>query len=105
MRNRAWRRHMEQVWVIRRLKRRTGGYFFQDVNRNRYKKVLVIDFLEKSEYFFLKSNTTDLWVSRNKDKYSPNRSKNGWYRSGDGNKTREWNSRYLLKILKENGLK
>lgn len=107
MRDRAWRRHIEEVYIIRRLKKSTWGnrWFFEDINRNRFKKLLIVDFLEKNEYFLSKCDTTNNWSSKNKDKYSPNRCKNGWWRTGDSYKTREWNRRFFLKILKENGLK
>ena len=110
MRGRYWRRHIEEKVVIKRLNKQifTNNYSYysnMDVNRNYYKKQLVIDFLESKRYFFVKNSTTDFWNSRSKGKYSPNKIKRKWGRSGDSPDTREWNKRYLLNILKENELK
>lgn len=110
MRNRAWRRHIEENKVIKRLKRQISNYYYwswvMDVNKNYYRKALISDYLEKQEYFFSKTISTTKYDSRMKSKYSPNRNYKGmWGRPGDTPDTREWNKRYLLKILKENGLK
>ena len=63
---------------------------------------ILIKRLEKELYTTYQWYT---WTSKDKDKYSPNRSTGRWGRAGDNTKTREWNKRYLLKILKENGFK
>lgn len=110
MRGRAWRRHIEEKFVVKRLGKytRCHGYWYwiEDANKNYYKKSIIIDFLEKQEYFRSKTISTTIWDSRNKSKYSPNRNTRGsWSRPGDRPDTREWNKRYLIKILKENGLK
>lgn len=109
MRGRAWRRHIEEKVVIRRLRRNTCSrvywYWIEDVNKNYYKKSIIIDYLEKSEYFLSKTITTQTWDSKSKVKYSPNKSK-PYYR--DGRKkflTRENNKLLLKSILKENGIK
>ena len=109
MRGRAWRRHMEERVVISRLKHNMLGlsrwWYFEDVNKNYYKKALVIDFLEKSEYFSYKTHTTKRYDSKGKVKYSPNKNK-PYYRDGRSKfRTREVNKLLLLKTLKENGLK
>ena len=110
MRGRAWRRHIEEKFIIRRLKKHSGSYGYwycvEDVNKNYFKKSLIIDFLEKQDYFYSKTISTTRWDSRDKSKYSPNRNTKGsWGRPGNTPDTREWNRRYLLKTLKENGLK
>ena len=109
MRGRAWRISISEKILIKRLEKELyttyQWYCVLDVNKNSYKKRLIIDFLEKKDYFFLKRNVTDTWTSKDKDKYSPNRSTGRWGRAGDNTKTREWNKRYLIKILKENGFK
>jgi hypothetical protein len=109
MRDRAWRIYISEKVLIKRLERELytthQWYYVSDVNKNYYKKRLIIDFLEKKDYFFLKRNVTDNWTSKDKNKYSPNRSKGRWGRSGDNPRTREWNKSYFLKILKENGFK
>lgn len=109
MRGRAWRRHMEERVVISRLKYNMLGlsrwWYFEDVNKNYYRKALVIDFLEKNEYFSYKTHTTKKYDSKGKVKYSPNKNK-PYYRDGRVRfKTREMNKLIFLKILKENGLK
>jgi hypothetical protein len=109
MRDRAWRRHIEEKVIVRRLRKHTSGNtywsYIEDVNKNYYKKSIIVDYLEKNEYFFAKSITTQMWDSKHKVKYSPNKNK-PYYR--DGRKrflTREFNKIFLQKILKENGLK
>lgn len=108
MRGRAWRRHIEEVFIIRRLKTNTLGvrywHWIEDVNKNYFKKSIIVDFLETSEYFKSKTITTDYWDSRNKVKYSPNRSK-PYYRDGKRFSRRESDKLIFHKILKENGLK
>jgi hypothetical protein len=109
MKGRAWRRHIEERVVIKRLRKQTLGpmywYFVEDVNKNYYKKSIIVDYLEKREYFIAKTITTQTWDSKNKVKYSPNKNK-PYYR--DGKKrffSRESDKIFLQKILKENGLK
>lgn len=110
MRGRAWRRYTEEKKVISRLKRKVTVYYrfwyWKDANKNSYQKVLVSDYLETQEYFLSKTTSTTIYDSRLKSKYSPNKNYKGtWGRPGNTPDTREWNRRYLLKILKENGLK
>ena len=109
MRGRAWRRHNEERVVIKRL--RYYAYnnrywsWVEDVNKNYYKKSIIVDFLEKVEYFKSKTMTTDTWDSKNKVKYSPNKNK-PYYRDGKRKfELREYNKFLFYKILKENGLK
>lgn len=108
MRGRAWRRHIEEKVIVSRLKRHTQGYrywYCEDANNNYFKKVIIVDFLEKKDYFDSKTITTHMWDSKNKVKYSPNRNK-PYYRDGKKRfETREYNKVFFQKILKENGLK
>lgn len=109
MRNRAWRRHIEEKTVIKRLKKHTQGFSYwswiEDANKNYYKKSIIIDFLERPEYFISKTLTTQTWDSRHKVKYSPNRSK-PYYRDGRRKySTREFDRILFHKILKQNGIK
>jgi hypothetical protein len=109
MRGRAWRRHIEERVVISRLKYNMLGlsnwWYFEDVNKSYYRKALIVDFLEKSEYFSYKTHTTKRYDSKSKVKYSPNKNKNYWRDEGKNGQTRESDRRIFLKILKENGLK
>lgn len=109
MRDRAWRRHIEEIFVIRRIKKHTVGVrywsWIEDANKNYYKKSIIVDFLETREYFMSKTISTDSWDSKHKVKYSPNRSK-PYYRDGTKKYScREFDKILLHKILKENGLK
>lgn len=109
MRGRAWRRHIEEKVVIKRLTKYTLGQMYwswiEDVNKNYYKKTLIVDYLEKNEYFIAKTITTQSWDTRHKVKYSPNRNK-PYYRDGKKKfSTREGDKIFLKKILKENGLR
>jgi hypothetical protein len=108
MRGRAWRRHIEERVIVSRLKRHTQGYrywYSEDANKNYFKKILIVDFLEKQDYFHSKTITTSMWDSKSKVKYSPNRNK-PYYRDGKRKfELREYNKVLFFKILKENGLK
>jgi hypothetical protein len=108
MRGRAWRRHIEERVIVRRLKRNTQGHrywYSEDANKNYFKKILIVDFLEKKDYFHSKTITTSMWDSKSKVKYSPNKNK-PYYRDGKKRfENREYNRVLFFKILKENGLK
>jgi len=108
MRDRAWRRYVEERVIVSRLKRHTQLYkywYSEDANKNYFKKILIVDFLEKQNYFHSKTITTPMWDSKSKVKYSPNRNK-PYYRDGKKRfENREYNRVLFFKILKENGLK
>jgi hypothetical protein len=109
MRGRAWRRHIEEKVVIKRLRRQTSGQKYWswiiDANRNYYKKTIVIDYLQSVEYYIAKTMTTKPWDSKHKVKYSPNKNK-PYYRDGSKKfSTREMDKNLFVKILKENGIK
>ena len=108
MRGRAWRRHIEERVIVRRLKRNTQCHrywYSEDANKNNFTKTLIVDFLEKKDYFHSKTITTSMWDSKSKVKYSPNKNK-PYYRDGKKRfENREYNRVLFFKILKENGLK
>jgi hypothetical protein len=107
MRGRAWRRYIEERVIVSRLKRHTlyKYWYSEDANKNYFKKILIVDFLEKQNYFHSKTITTPMWDSKSKVKYSPNRNK-PYYRDGKKRfENREYNRVLFFKILKENGLK
>lgn len=105
MRDRAWRRYMEERIVIRRLLNlHCCGHWwhFEDVNGFYNPYPTLLDFIGKEHAFRYKTHTTTKWDSKYKEKYSPNKSK-GW-RSKDQLKTREENKLLLYQILKEYGI-
>ena len=107
MRGRAWRRHIEEKVVKKRLFNfinHSGNWWrFYNINGSKTNHPLLNDLLSTKDHFNAKTITTDNWTSKNKDKYSSNKTK-GWRYSNGGDKTREWNKKYFIKILKENGL-
>ena len=106
MRNRAWRRYVEERIVVRRLKRvalQFKWFGFEDANRFIIKNPRYIDYLGTKSHFLSKTITTDKWDSKNKIKYSPNRSK-GYYRDSKLTETREYRKKEFIKILKQNGI-
>ncbi len=108
MRNRPWRRYMEERIVKRRLtylaKECTWWRGFEDVNGFIIQHPRFIDYLGTKQHFDAKTLSTDRWNTKQKIKYSPNKSKN-YYRANKKNQTREYVKREFLKILKENGIK
>ena len=66
---------------------------------------MVSDYLSTKDHFNAKTISTDKWATKHKVKYSPNSSKTYWRDEGRYKQTREYNKKYFLKILKENGLK
>jgi hypothetical protein len=108
MRDRAWRRYIHELVIIKRLKNKTFGrsiWFFEDVNRNIFKKVLISDYLGKEEYFKSKVISTTKWDSKYKSKYSPNKNKTYYREENKKFQTRESKKLEFIKILKEYGLK
>jgi len=103
MRNRAWRRYIEDQKVIKRLTnlRRSGRWRFKDINNNFKQEPMIKDFIGTSQNFMYKTYTTDKSDTKYKCKYSPNKNRN-YYRDGDN---REKQRVVFLKILKQNGLK
>lgn len=107
MRDRAWRRYKTEVKIINRLRiHKTTKWWYRgfiDANGHNHSNPEVSNFLGTDYYFESKSISTPNWRSEDKCKYSSNRQK-GYWRSGKG-PFRERDTRELLKILKENGLK
>jgi len=107
MRDRAWRRYVEERVVIRRLHWYSNSVIwswrgFEDVNKISHQHPKFSDTIGTQNNFRFKTHTTTKWESNYKTKYSPNRGPRHWR---DGFKTREKDKKIFLKILKENGLK
>lgn len=110
MRDRAWRRYIEEKKVIRRLKRKCSDHWwrFEDANDILCHKRTVASYLGTKEYFWSKTLTATKWDSRYKCKYSPNKSSSysrDKKKSRNSNKLREKDKLDFFKILKEYGLK
>ena len=112
MRDRAWRRHTNDKILVRRIKN-----FSSDANFYKYKDCAVyilenpkwMDYLNTNQHFNLKSTGSPWGYTSDGNKYSPNRAIRGrshsWGRSGDSPNTREFNTRILIRIKQEYGLK
>lgn len=110
MRNRAWRRHIEEKWVKYRLRNviNTTRWFWrglEDVNGFSIQHPKMKDYIGRIENFMYKTYTTDNYLSKSKVKYSPNKNKSYYRDHKKKHSTREYNKREFLKILKENGIK
>lgn len=101
-RDRAWRRHIKEIHTIRRIELSVRRYYwgFYDANDNRISNPHLKDFIKTSTEFVAKSISTTKYDTNNKVKYSPNKSKE-YYRQGTKKRTREYNKKILIKILKE----
>lgn len=109
MRDRNWRRHIEEKIIIKRLRGnilyKKWVYVVIDVNKNWYKKSLIVDFLGSLEYYLAKTTTTDHYASKYKAKWSANKCRN-WSVEGKNKFFSRLQQKNLVKkILKENGLK
>jgi hypothetical protein len=106
MRDRAWRRYMEERIVTKRLRWYSLNIWtwagFEDVNKISHQHPKFIDTIGTKMNFRFRTHTTTKWETNYKTKYSPNRGPRHWR---DGFKTREKDKKIFLKILKENGLK
>jgi hypothetical protein len=106
MRDRAWRRYVEEHIVIRRLRAQCNFFWrwrgFEDVNKISHQHPKIKDYIGTENNFRYKTHTTTKWDTYHKVKYSPNKGKGYWR---DGSKTREKDKKLFFKILKENGLK
>lgn len=106
MRNRAWRRHIEEKKVKSRLKRfnqRSNWWYagYSDLNDINRVNPGIVDYVGGPYYKMYKTYTTCKLDSKYKTKYSPNNG-NRWR---NGNMCREKQKVEFLKILKEHGLK
>ena len=108
IRDRAWRRYMEERIVIRRMTRAvcTNKWWrgFKDVNGINHQRPTIAIYIGTEIHFRAKTHTTTKWDTKHKVKYSPNKDQ-GYYRDEGNGQTRENQKRLFLKILKENGLK
>lgn len=107
MRDRAWRRHIEEKKVKSRLKRfnqQTSWWYsgYSDLNNLNRENPTISDYIGGYLYNKFKTYTTSKVDSRYKAKYSPNKGVRYW-RNGD--MCREKQKIEFLKILKEYGIK
>ncbi len=109
MRGRAWRRYVEEKVVKKRINllitSSNSWWRFYNINGSKTAYPTIIDYLSTKDHFDAKTITTDSWISKHKVKFSSNKSKPHYRDEGKYKQTREFNKRYFLKILKENGLK
>jgi hypothetical protein len=104
MRGRAWRIHTKEIHTIRRLRNKVslGWYWHRTANFERKSYPRLVDFIKTESEFESKTISTSNWESKNKSKFSPNKSKEYWRNSSMG--TREYEKSNFRKILKENEL-
>ena len=104
MRDRVYRRYMEERKVIKRLCNIRGYWYrFNDANGLYTEAPALADFIGTENNFRYKTHTTTKWDSKYKEKYSPN--KNGGWRNKGQLRTREENKLLRFNILKEYGIK
>ena len=106
MRDRAYRRHMEEIKVLKRL-RKTDNWFyykFEDINGLEYSKPMLKDYIGTYLNFQYKTLTTNINDSKCKKKYSPNKSF-AYQRNSNKKGTRERNKIEFKKELQQLGLK
>ena len=111
MRDRAWRRYIEEKVVLRRLnklQRRRSWWFVEDANGYWLNNSITPDHIGTKTAYFYKTNTSMYKNSMNK--YSPNKPNNrrngcNWGRPGETPDTREFQRRELIKVKQEYGLK
>jgi hypothetical protein len=103
-RDRSWRRYMEDTHVIRRLKMfssyRYHTYRYRDANDIKIYDNCIKNYIGTKTNFISKNLSTTKHDTNYKVKYSPNKSKSHWTRIT--NKSREYDKKLFLKILKEN---
>lgn len=109
MRDRAWRRYIEGLVVIRRINRlnyHSGWAYshFYDVNHIKISYPRLSDFIGSYDNFTYKTHTTKSHVSKHKVKFSPNKSKPIWRNKGR-QITREEQDKLFLNIIREYGIK
>lgn len=102
MRTRAFRRYMEEVKVIKRIKNQRRIYYwgYRDCNNIRLQNPIWVNQLGSEDHFNFKTITTTVHDSKNKCKYGKcNRSRwrDGIYRAKD--------KRQFMKLLNDNNLK
>ena len=111
MRDRAWRRYVEERIVIRRLKRLSTSnswWVHIDANGVHRENPKLKDFIGLEESFMFKTYTTDEADTRYKAKYSPNKGDYYWRSTKKSNGStgkRESDKVNFFKLLKEYGIK
>lgn len=105
MKDRAYRRHMEETIVLRRLRRLASHEWwrFKDINGIDHNRQCVKDYIGTQSNFMYKTYTTTKSDSNYKDKYSPNKSCR--YRNAGPKNRRERDKIDFEKLLQEYGLK
>ena len=107
MRDRAWRRYMEEKIVIRRLSLRVAAskrWYFHNINGQRVENPMLKDHINTQLCNMFKTYKTDKYDSNYKIKYSPNKSKS-YHRDRNKKSTREFDKITFINILKEDGIK
>jgi hypothetical protein len=109
MRDRAWRRYIEERIVIRRIRTIIDIYNYwrglEDANGYLHNPPLLKDFIGKIESNRLKTHSITSNSSRYKRRYSPNKGNYHDRDMGLNNGTREGSRREFDKILKEYGIR
>ena len=105
MRGRAYRRYIEDIHVLRRLRNiaMKRWRLHEDAHRMGHDMPALNDYIGTSYNFLFKNNTTRIYDTRCKYKYSPNRKGDTWY--VDHRRTRLSDKKEFIKILKEYGIK
>lgn len=108
IRDRAWRRHIEDTKVIKRTKRLADKCYwwsFEDVNQVRVKNPIWIDFIGTKASYFFKNSTTDKYDTRYKIKWGKKGKKhydwscNYWTRPKDKNRYKKELNEFGLKHI------
>jgi hypothetical protein len=102
MRNRAFRRYMEEVKVIKRIKERGRSYYwgYRDCNDIKFQNPIWVNKIGSEDHFNFKTITTTRYDSKNKCKYGKrnnSRWREGIYRAKD--------KQEFYKMLVDNNLK
>lgn len=107
MKSRAYRRYMEEVIVLRRMKNNVAihnWYRYEDVNKIKRSNIMVKDLIKTNHNFMYKTYTTDRCDTINNIKYSSNRNRKSYNNTRDRN-TRLLDKHEFRKLLKEYGIK
>ena len=106
MKSRAYRRYMEEVIVLRRMKYHIAihhWYRYEDVNGINCSNIMVKDLIKTNHNFMYKTYTTDKGDTINNTKYSSNRNRKSYNNTRDRN-TRLLDKHEFKKLLKEYGI-
>ncbi len=110
MRDRAWRRHIREKFILKRIRKYNTRYsywrLYEDANGYYVDNPIISDFIGSPDIKSYAWGNRCTWGS---EKYSPNKSlrrhSSDWGRPGNTPNTREFNRRVLIKIKQEYGLK